>query len=92
SMAYTSLTYILVRGTIMVVIETAIFTKLVQQHLTDDEYRELQVFLALNPEAGDIIKGSGGLRKVRWRHKRRGKRGGVRLIYYWQTFRGHPLV
>jgi len=51
--------------------------------LTDDEYRELQFLLASRPEAGKLIPGSGGLRKVRWGAKGQGKRGGVRVIYYW---------
>ena len=49
--------------------------------LTDDSYRELQLYLLLNPEAGDVIPGSRGLRKLRWRLRGRGKRGGARVIY-----------
>jgi mRNA-degrading endonuclease RelE of RelBE toxin-antitoxin system len=67
----------------MIIIETSIFTKRIQEILANDEYRELQNFLVNNPAAGDIIKGSGGLRKVRWRGSGRGKRGGSRIIYYW---------
>jgi hypothetical protein len=48
-------------------IETQLFTRLVQDYLSDDEYRRLQIALLENPEAGDIIPGSGGIRKVRWR-------------------------
>jgi hypothetical protein len=48
-------------------IETRLFTRLVQEYLDDDEYRELQNVLMDNPETGNIIPGSGGLRKVRWR-------------------------
>jgi mRNA-degrading endonuclease RelE of RelBE toxin-antitoxin system len=51
--------------------------------MEDDEYAELQAFLAAWPEAGSIIKGSGGLRKLRWAGSGRGKRGGLRVIYYW---------
>jgi hypothetical protein len=51
--------------------------------LEDDEYKSLQIALLLRPEQGSIIPGSGGLRKVRWARKRMGKRGGIRLIYYW---------
>lgn len=69
----------------MLFIETPIFTKLVQEYLTDDEYKELQEYLTAIPDAGDIIKGSGGLRKIRWKQKGRGKRGGVRAIYFWKT-------
>ena len=64
-------------------IETALFTKEVQALLEDDEYKSLQIALLLRPEQGSIIPGSGGLRKVRWARKGMGKRGGIRLIYYW---------
>jgi len=64
-------------------IETALFTKEVQALLEDDEYKSLQIALLLRPERGSMIPGSGGLRKVRWARKGMGKRGGIRLIYYW---------
>ena len=67
----------------MVIIETSIFTRQVVELLDDDEYRALQVALVKRPDAGPIIQGSGGLRKVRWTITGRGKRGGVRVIYYW---------
>lgn len=51
--------------------------------LPDSEFKELQQALCLNPAAGDVIIGSGGLRKIRWRTASRGKRGGIRVIYYW---------
>jgi len=54
-------------------IETKLFTRLVQQCLSEEEYSELQSFLIQNPEAGDIVPGSGGLRKLRWRGKGRGR-------------------
>ena len=63
--------------------ETAIFTKQITTLLPDPEYKELQKALCLNPAAGDVIIGSGGLRKIRWRTRSRGKRGGIRVIYYW---------
>jgi mRNA-degrading endonuclease RelE of RelBE toxin-antitoxin system len=63
-------------------IETKLFTRLIQEYLTDDEYRELQALLIEQPEAGDAIPGSGGVRKLRWRAPGRGKRGGYRVIYY----------
>lgn len=64
-------------------IETSIFTRQVTSLLTDDEYSQLQVALFAHPEMGAIIPRSGGLRKVRWSMSGRGKRGGVRAIYYW---------
>jgi mRNA-degrading endonuclease RelE of RelBE toxin-antitoxin system len=64
-------------------VETRAFTELVCKSLTDDEYRALQSSLLLRPEQGVLIPGSGGLRKLRWRAKGRGKRGGLRLIYFW---------
>jgi mRNA-degrading endonuclease RelE of RelBE toxin-antitoxin system len=67
----------------MVIVETKVFTKQVTELLTDDEYRALQEYLNANPESGDLIIGSGGLRKIRWSINGRGKRGGVRIIYYW---------
>ena len=64
-------------------IETPVFTKLVCELLPDDDYRLIQQALVLRPDAGKIIQGSGGLRKIRWSAKGKGKRGGLRLIYYW---------
>jgi len=66
-------------------IETPIFTKLVTALLSDEEYRHLQEVLLMRPEAGDLIPGSGGLRKLRWRVSNKGKRGGLRAIYYWHV-------
>lgn len=73
----------------MLFIETSLFTKLLPDYLSDDEYREFQAFIAENPETGDVIKGSGGIRKVRWTAKGKGKRGGVRIIYFWQRADSH---
>jgi mRNA-degrading endonuclease RelE of RelBE toxin-antitoxin system len=64
-------------------VETHVFTGLVQRDLEDDEYRALQIALMLRPEQGPLIPGSGGLRKIRWGVQGRGKRGGLRIIYYW---------
>lgn len=69
-------------------IETKLFTRLVQNYFTDDEYAELQNSIVANPEAGDIIRGSGGVRKLRWGVAGRGKRGGVRVIYYLRLRQG----
>lgn len=64
-------------------IETRIFTQQVTALLKDDEYSQLQVMLAMLPDSGPVIPSSGGLRKLRWSIGGRGKRGGVRVIYYW---------
>ena len=63
-------------------VETSIFTQRITKLLTDDEYHDLQAMLAEHPRAGDVIPGAGGLRKLRWRATGRGKRGGLRVIYY----------
>ena len=66
----------------MTFVETKIFTKLVQDYLSDEQYAELQQWLVAHPEAGDVIPGSGGVRKLRWGVSGRGKRGGIRVIYF----------
>jgi hypothetical protein len=63
-------------------VEAPLFTKLVGDYLTDAEYAALQHALSRNPNLGDVIPGSGGVRKVRWSTRGRGKRGGVRVIYF----------
>lgn len=68
--------------------ETKLFTHLVSQYLSDEDYASLQFALAANPEAGDVVRGSGGVRKLRWSVAGRGKRGGVRVIYYLRLRRG----
>lgn len=70
-------------NTIMVFIETSIFTKEIQHLISDDHYRMLQTVLMLRPDAGKLIRGSGGLRKIRWNFPGTGKRGALRVIYYW---------
>jgi hypothetical protein len=71
----------------MVIFETMIFTKQITDLLSDDSYAELQEELRLNPLLGDLIPRSGGLRKIRWKAEGLGKRGGIRVIYYWQVSR-----
>jgi len=61
-------------------VETKLFTRLVQEYLSDDGYAQLQQALIANPEAGSVIPGSGGVRKMRWSVAGRGKRGGLRII------------
>ncbi len=69
-------------------VETKLFTRLVQEYLSDDEYSELQQALIANPEAGAVVPGSGGIRKLRWGLAGRGKRGGIRVIYFLRTRQG----
>jgi mRNA-degrading endonuclease RelE of RelBE toxin-antitoxin system len=64
-------------------LETPVFTASLRGLVSGEQYRQLQIALLLRPEQGALIRGSKGLRKVRWGAQGRGKRGGVRLIYYW---------
>ena len=68
----------------MVFIETSLFTKPLTSYLSDDDYRGLQSYLLQKPDAGDIVRGSGGVRKIRWAPQGKGKSGGVRVMYYWK--------
>ena len=76
----------------MVFIETSIFTKHLSQYMKDEEYRLFQLYLMDNTEKGDIVKGSGGVRKIRWAIKNKGKSGGVRVIYYWKENAGETWL
>ena len=67
----------------MELIETSIFTRQMTALLSDEEYGEFQSRLAANPGLGALIKGGGGIRKIRVAVGSRGKRGGARVIYYW---------
>ena len=69
----------------MEIIETSVFTKQIKELISDEEYGELQFALVQRPDLGDIIPQSGGIRKMRWAGSGRGKRGGIRVIYYWQV-------
>jgi hypothetical protein len=64
-------------------VETPIVTKVIGRLVGDEEYRDLQIALLLRPEQGPVIRGGGGLRKLRWARPGRGKSGGLRVIYYW---------
>ena len=64
-------------------LETSIFTRQITDILWDYEYADLQVYLTKRPEAGVLIPNGGGLRKVRWKARGKGKRAGIRVIYYW---------
>lgn len=73
----------------MVFIESKLFEKLRESYLDDESYCTLQNFLIEQPLAGDVVQGTGGLRKVRWSLKGKGKRGGVRTIYLYLTDKSH---
>jgi hypothetical protein len=60
--------------------------------LTDEHYGLLQASLVTKPDAGDLIKGSGGLRKLRWALPGRGKSGGIRVIYFWRVSESQILM
>ena len=66
-------------------IETTGFSNIRENYFDDSQFHMLQLYLMDRPDAGDIIKGSGGVRKLRWGLKVTGKRGGARVIYYWIT-------
>jgi hypothetical protein len=71
----------------MVFLETPVFTRQIKALVDDDQYLELQAQLMVRPNAGSLIPGGGGLRKIRLRLAGRGKRGGARVIYYWMKDR-----
>ncbi len=76
----------------MLIVETSVFSRQVQDLMDPESYRLLQVELIRNPEAGAFIRGTGGLRKIRWSGLGRGKRGGTRIIYYWARGRAILLM
>ena len=69
-------------------VESPLFSKNVLDYLTDDEYGAFQKFLATNPDTGAVVRGSGGVRKVRWSRRGTGKSGGVRVLYFARTEAG----
>lgn len=73
----------------MVFIESTLFEKLRESYLDDESFRALQNYLIEQPYSGDVIQGTGGLRKLRWASKGKGKRGGVRTIYLFLSDRDH---
>ena len=82
-----NLTNVPFKGTLinMIFIETSLFTNLIPEYFDDDDdYTELQLFLVKQPKAGAVIPGAGGLRKLRWSSGNKGKRGGLRIIYYFK--------
>lgn len=69
-------------------VETRLFSKQLSEYLSDEEYAALQRALMADPQAGDVVPGAGGVRKIRWAVRGRGKRGGVRVIYYAKVHEG----
>jgi mRNA-degrading endonuclease RelE of RelBE toxin-antitoxin system len=73
---------------VLTFVEARLFTRLVLEYLSDEQYGELQMALVANPELGLVIAGTGGVRKLRWAAPGRGKRGGYRVIYYVRRLKG----
>jgi hypothetical protein len=69
-------------ATMFTFIESSVFEAVRPVYLDDDEYAELQQFMMQNPESGQLVPGSGGVRKLRWKRPGMGKRGGLRVIYF----------
>jgi len=76
----------------MVIVEFPIFTRAITKLLSEDEYAELQWTLIRHPDIGDLMQGCKGLRKMRWKLRGKGKRGGMRVIYYWVTAQNQILM
>lgn len=79
-------------GPVVVIVETRVFTARILDLLSDEDYRLLQLELVRDPEAGRVIPGTGGLRKLRWGASGRGKRGGARIIYFWHPTSQRALM
>jgi len=73
-------------------IETPIFTKQILQLIDDDSYKEFQNELFQNPEMGKLIKGGGGIRKIRWTLPNKGKSGGIRVIYFYKKVKNNIFL
>lgn len=75
-------------------IETSVFTRQLDELLCDSDYCDLQCFLATRPESGQVIRSSGGLRKLRWRNvdRGKGKRGGLRIIYHFSSEKSQIIL
>lgn len=77
---------------VLTIVETALFSRLWPDYWTEDERAEFAVYLAANPDVGDVIQGSGGCRKVRWARAGTGKSGGVRVIHFNRLARGDIVL
>lgn len=73
-------------------VEMPVFTEDLLELLPDDDYRNLQNTIGEDPERFPVVRGSHGLRKVRWGLENRGKSGGVRVLYFWAGHRGEVLM
>ena len=71
--------------TAVIFVETSLFSRQITDAMDSEQYRAMQAALIERPDAGAVIPGGGGLRKLRWAAEGRGKRGGTRVIYYWQV-------
>lgn len=69
----------------MVFVELTPFVAFRAEHWTDEDLRALRSYLLVSPDAGDLLRGGSGLRKLRWSAQGRGKRGGARVVYYWHV-------
>tara|TARA_R110000851_G_scaffold4780_3_gene19817 strand:- start:1737 stop:2048 length:312 start_codon:yes stop_codon:yes gene_type:complete len=76
----------------MIFQETPVFTRLIKESMDDDLYRQLQNFLIEQPDAGDVLERTGGLREIRWKLPGTGKRNGVRVIYCWRVAEAQILM
>lgn len=76
----------------LTIIESPLFTKLWPDYWSEEERGEFAAFIASDPEAGDVVPGSGGCRKIRWSRAGAGKRGGVRVIYTTRLARGAVVL
>ena len=76
----------------MVFIETPTFTRQITALISDEEYEELQQALLANPDAGDLVRAGGGIRKLRWAKAGTGKSGGIRTIYFWRKTHDQILM
>jgi mRNA-degrading endonuclease RelE of RelBE toxin-antitoxin system len=67
----------------VIIVETSVFTRQIDRLLDSESYRDLQNYLVDDPNRGSVIPGTAGLRKLRWQRAGAGKRGGIRVIYFW---------
>lgn len=76
----------------LTIVESSLFSKLWPEYWTSDEFGEFAAYISQNPEMGDVVPGSGGVRKMRWSRRGSGKRGGIRVIYFNRLERGQVVL